>query len=156
MHNADRSKTPHQSGAAHASLNEARTTGEGSEPSNQGDCPSDSPSLFSLLTFLPGRRGMDRAVLQGTSTRGLFIYCTLGIKTGGERRPVSGRANTALDDIAPSVDATPLRGERNSTGNSAAQCGGTAATATAQSRLTQGKASCEPSASSGSRGIPRD
>ena len=51
MHHADRSKTPHKSVAVHASLNEARTTGEGSEPSNQGECPADSPVLFSLLTF---------------------------------------------------------------------------------------------------------
>ena len=75
MRDADRSKTPHKSVAVHASLNEARTTGEGSEPSNQGECPADSPVLFSLLTFFkPGRRGTDRAVLHGTSTRGLLIF----------------------------------------------------------------------------------
>ena len=119
MHNADRSKTPHQSGATHASLNEARTTGEGSEPSNSGRLSIGLAIIFSLLTFLLGRRGTNRAVLQGISTRGLFIYRTLGVKTGGERRPMRGGASTALDQIAPSVNATPLRGEPTSAGNSA-------------------------------------
>ena len=154
MHNADRSKTPHQSEAAQASLNEARTTGGGSETSNQGESPVDSPSPFRLLTFLPGRRGTNRAVLQGTSTRGLFIYCTLGIKTGGERRPTRGGASTALDEIAPSVNATPLRASLT---RLATRLEGT--TLSLRQRETKpagGKATCGPSANSLLRGIPRD